>query len=361
MADYRFLSYDLRSNVALEELPLSIKEFGGRLNGAGPFRATMPVEAASSRLLMAATIPERTVVYVERDGVLVDGFIIWQRRRRAGVPVEVSGASLPSYWRRNNIRANLTYAGADQFAIARGIVDHLQTQAGANIGIVTGSATCGVTRDRTYYGYERKNVGDAIAELGAVDNGFDWSVDVAWVAGVPTKTLNLSHPRRGRLAGTTGVVFETGKNVIDYDYLEDGTRSARTVDALGAGDGNDMLISTSTDTALIDAGYPLTAETISHKDVSIQATLDAHALAARRARATTPTFLQVEIDPADVDAGLGTWIVGDDVLVKLTDENFPLQDDGSPGLLSYWRVLAYDVNLPDNGPETVKVVLGSIN
>ena len=136
---------------------------------------------------------------------------------------------------------------------------------------------------------------------------------------------------------------------------------ARTVDALGAGDGNDMLISTSTDTALIDAGYPLTAETISHKDVSIQATLDAHALAARRARATTPTFLQVEIDPADIDAGLGTWIVGDDVLVKLTDENFPLQDDGSPGLMSYWRVLAYDVNLPDNGPETVKVVLGSIS
>lgn len=360
MANYRFLSYDLRTNVALEELPLSIKEFGGRLNGAGPFRATMPVEAATSRLLMAATVPERTVVYVERDGVLVEGFIIWRRTRRSARPVEISGSAFPSYLRRNNIRANLTYAAADQFAIARGIIDHLQTQAGANIGIITGSATCGVTRDRTYYGYERKNVGDAIAELGAVDNGFDWSIDVAWSAGVPTKTLNLSYPRRGRIAGSTGVVFEAGKNLLDYEFLEDGTRSARSVDALGSGDGSDMLISTSTDTALIDAGYPLTAETIAHKDVTVQATLDAHALAARRARAATPTFLEVEIDPADVDAGLGTWIVGDDVQVRITDDNFPLQSDGTPGLLSYWRVLAYDVKLPDNGPETVKVVLGSI-
>ncbi len=360
MTDYRFLAYDLRTNTPIAELPLSIRTFGGVLNGAGAFNAALPVEVATAALHRSATIPERTIVYVDRDGVLLDGFIIWTRSRKPSQPMSIAGASIPSYFKRNAIVANLTYAATDQFAIARGIIDHLQSQAGANIGIVTGSATSGVTRDRRYYGYERKNVGDAVAELAAVENGFDWSIDVAWSAGVPVKTLNLSYPRRGRIAGSTGVVFATQKNILDYEFVEDGTRSARTVDALGAGDGADMRISTAADTALLDAGYPLTRETISHKDVTVQATLDAHATAAMRARATTPTFLSLTVDPNDIDAGLGTWIVGDDVLVQITDEHFPVQADGTAGYSAYHRILAYEVDVPDTGPETVRVTLGTI-
>lgn len=360
MSVYRWLAYDLRTNTAIEELPLAVRQFSGVLNAPGTFTAEMPVDDTNASRLMTATIPERTVVYVERDGVLLDGYIIWQRRRAPDQPVGLQGASLSSYLKRNRIVANWTYTATDQFTIARGIVDHMQAQTGANIGISTGSGTCGVTRDRTYYAYERGNIYEMLDNLASVDNGFDWAIDVAWSAGAPAKSLTLSYPRRGRIAGSTGVVFESGKNVLGYEFLEDGTRSARSVDAIGAGDGVDMLISTSTDTSLIDAGYPLTADKVSHKDVTIQATLDAHAIAARKARATTPTFLTLTVAPDDVDAGLGTWIVGDDVLVRLTDSNFPVQSDGRPGHLAYYRILAYDVDVPDVGPETVNVTLGSI-
>ena len=360
MSIYRWLAHDLRTNVALAELPLAVKSFGWTLNGIGQFNASLPVSRSTARVLDAATIPERTIVYVERDGVLLDGYVIWTRERSLGEPWALTGASILSILRRNPVRADLTYTAQDQFTIARGLINHYQGQPGGNIGIVTGSGTSGVTRDRTYYGYERKNLWDALAELAQVDNGFDFGVDVAWSAGTPVKNLTLSYPRRGRLAGTTGIVFESGKNLLGYRFLEDGTRSARTVDALGAGDGVDMLISTSTDTSLIDAGYPLTSEVVSHKDVTVKATLDAHAAAARRARAVTPTFLTLSVDPDDIDAGLGHWIVGDDARVSITDDNFPQQTDGTPGLFGYYRILAANVQVPEIGKETVEIIAGSI-
>lgn len=359
-AVYRWLAYDLRTNAALAELPLGDVTYGATLNGGGTITATMPVTAATAAYLTAATIPERTIIYVERDGVLIDGFIVWARNRRPQQPIGLQGATLGSLLRRNRIITDITYTATDQHTIARGLVSAMQAQPGGDVGIAVGSTLSGVLRDRTYYAYERKNIGDALQQLAEVDNGFDWAIDIAWVAGVPTKSLTLSYPRRGRIGTSTGLVFESGKNLLGYDITEDGTRSARSVDAFGSGDGTDMKISTATRTDLIDAGYPLTAETISHKDVVVQATIDAHALAAVNARAATPTFLDVQVAPDDVDAGLGHWIVGDDVLVNITDDLFPVQADGTPGLRRYYRIIGYTVSVPSGGPETLSVTCGQV-
>ncbi len=356
--EYRYLAYDLRTNASIAELPLSNPSFGGVFNGFGPFKAGLVVDE-NPALFMSATIPERTIVFVERDGVLLpdSGYIIWKRIRKMNTPVALEGSSIASLFRRNRNVANLSYTAADQFAIARALIDAMQAQAGGNVGINTGSGSSGVTRDRNYPGYQRKNIGDALTELGDVINGFDWAVDVAWSAGAPAKNLNLSYPRRGRIAGTTGLIFESGKNLLDYTFEEDGTRSARVVDALGAGDGANMLISTAARTDLIDAGYPLTAETLAFKDVQVQATLDGHANAQVNARAATPTFLTVSIDPDDIDGGLGHWITGDDVQVRISDDNFPATSAG-PGYSAYHRILSYKVSF-DPG-ERVDVVLGQV-
>lgn len=360
MANYRFLAYDLRTNVALDELPLSVKKFGDNLDGSGEFEADLPIEAATASLRMAATVPERTAIFVERDGVLMQGYVLWRRVRSLEAPMKLWGMSFPSFLRRQRIVADLAYAGVDQLTIARGLITHMQSQAGGNIGINVGSGVSGVLRAHTYYGYERKNIGDALSELAELDLGFNWAIDVAWSGGVPAKNLTLSYPRRGRIAGSTGIVFESGKNLTGYTFTEDGTRSARAVDVLGSGDGKDMKISTAVDTALIDAGYPLTAEVMARKDESVVATLDAMAIAAVRARAATPTFLSIAVQPDDVDGGLGTWIVGDDALVRITDQNFPARSDGTPGYQAYHRIVGYEVDIPDAGPETVNITLGAI-
>lgn len=356
MAVYRYLAYDLRSNVALAELPLSGVTYGEQLNGAGTFQASMPV-LGDARNLLAATQPERTAVYVERDGAIIGGAIIWTRRRSAQGPVGVGGAGWWSFFRRQHLRTTLTYTTTDQLTIARGLINQAQGITGANIGVAVGTETSGVLRDRTYLAYEVKQIAEAVEQLANVDGGFDFAVDTNQDR---TKTLRLGYPRRGRIAGTTGIVFESSKNLIGYDVDEDGTRSARTFTALGAGDGLDMLTSTATRTDLIDLGYPLTSDTGAFKDVIIQTTLNAHAIAGANARALTPTFWRVTVDPDDVDGGVGTFITGDDVLLRITDDNFPRGVDGAPGYERYHRVLDWTLTIPDSGKDTLTVTLGDI-
>ncbi len=362
MAVYRWLAYDLRTNVAIAELPLSVRQYGGMLNNPGSFEAQIPLDVSTAAYVNAATTPERTIVFVERDGVIIpdSGYVIWRRVRSAGNSVSISGVGLASLLRRNRVVSNLVYTSLDQLTIARNLITHLQSQAGGDFGIAVGSGTSGVTRDRTYNGYERKNIGDAIDELSACFDGFDWAIDCAWSGSSPAKNLTLSYPRRGRIAGTTGVIFAVGKNILDYTFIEDGTRSARSVDIFGSGDGKDMKVSTATATALLDEGFPLTSETLAYKDITVQGTIDSRVVAAMNARAKTPAFLELSVMPDDVDAGLGTWIVGDDAYVEITDDNFPRNADGSPGYTAYFRIIGYSVNVPDSGPETVSVTLGPI-
>lgn len=361
---YRWLAYDLMSGAALEELPLSAPSFGGELCGVGEFNAKLQLfdpDPVISATWTAASIPERTIVFPERDGVLVgDGYIIWQRHRHGRAPADLVGLSFASILRRQRIVSDLSYTAVDQLTIANGLIDHLQSQPGAAFGIVTPAVTSGVLRDRTYYAYERKNLGEALAQLGAVENGFEWGIDVAWSGGVPVKTLHLSYPRRGRIAGSTGLVFELGKNLIDYHILEDGSRSARTVDVIGSGDGADMKISTKTRTYLLDAGWPLTAEVIAAKDVSDQSTLDDHAAAAVAARAAAPQFLTCEMDPDDPESAFGQWITGDDVLVRISDHQFHRTSTG-PGLEAYYRIISWKMTVDDNEGEILEVTLGAIS
>lgn len=367
MTAYRFLSFSLIGNVAIGDAPLSNVRFGGVLNGVGTLTADVPINSATAVLTTSMTVPEKTFIVVERNGPgnCKWGGVIWTRRRQMtadGPVMSITCAEIASLWHRNRLVADLgPYTNADQFTIAQGLINAYQAQSGGNVGIVVGSSTCGVLRDRTqYYSYERANIGDKFDQLAAVQNGFDWSVDIGGTATTPTKTLNLSYPRRGRIAGTTGVVFQSGKNLMGYTLDEDGTQSARSVDVSGAGDGYDMLISTAANTTLIDGGYPLTSEQISASSVTSQATLDARALGECAVRAPTPTYLTLIVDPDDVDGGLGVWTLGDDALVDINDDLFPRNSDGTSGLREYRRIIAYDVSTPDSGKETVSVVTGKI-
>lgn len=368
MAVWRYDAHDLRTNLKLAELPLIGVGYEEILNGAGSFDATLQLQvegatsptakATQAALLTSSSIPERTALYLYRDEVLRGGGIVWQRRRGKGRPASLSGAGFWSYFRSQHLRTTATYALVDQLAIARALVTLAQAITGSNIGVTLGAEVSGVPRIRTYNSYELKQIAEAVEQLAAVDDGFDFGVDLQ---PGPIKVLTLSYPRRGRIAGTTGVAFVDGKNIIDYEVLEDGTRSARTFTAIGAGDGIDMRLSTQSQTDLIDNGYPATSATGAFKDVKVQATLDGHARAELSARAMTPTFWKVTVDPDDPDGGLGTWIIGDDALLEIPDDdNFPRGADGSSGYRSYHRILSAKVSIPQVGKENVVVTLGPV-
>lgn len=362
---YRYLAFDLMTNVAKGDVPLNNVSYDWTLNSVGSLTADVAFNAATAADVTAMTEPERTLLIVERYGVFMWGGVVWTRNRSNsadGPKMTISAAELGSLLHRNRNVVDLTYTATDQLAIAQDLVTKLQAQAGAAFGISVGSQTSGVPQSRTYNAYERGNFGDLLDALSAAQNGFDWAIEIGGDPGTPTKTLNLGYPRRGRVAGSTGVVFAAGKNLMSYTINEDGTTSARAVDELGDGDGSDMLISTAAATPLLDAGFPLTAETLSARGSGITdfATLDGKALSELNARANTPTFISLVVDPDDVDGGLGHWIVGDDALIDITDDMFPRNSDGSSGLYEYRRIISASVSVPDSGKETVTVTTGDL-
>jgi hypothetical protein len=203
-----------------------------------------------------------------------------------------------------------------------------------------------VLRDRTYYHYERKPVGEAVELLAELQNGFDFAIDVAYVSGTITKTLVLSYPRRGRI---TPLVWELRTNLGQLSQEVDAIRAANKVDALGAGEGDTMLIATAADTSQL-ASYPLLEDVVTFKDVSVTATLTAHAALAVKnlAKPVTriPTLLAVQTNP---DSGLGSFITGDSVQVK--------GSDGWISLDERMRVQSYEVKVDTEGREEVSVQL----
>lgn len=359
---YRYLVGDLdpaSGNGIREEMPFSTVKYSHVLNGPGAFSAT--ISHRHPKATRTNLDENRTAIHVERDGIIVWSGILWTARAgvRAGT-LDIGGEGWWSYFRHRRIRTGSggpspstatarIYNTQDQLFIARDLINYAQGQLGGDLGIVVGSETSGVLRDRTYYAYERKNLGEAVEQLAAVNGGFNFAVDVAYdSSGIIVKTLRLHYPRRGRV---TDVVWELGANLEDLTQATDGTRQANLVDALGAGDGDSMLIATAADTSQIAAGYPLLEDTVSFKDVSVPATLQAHADLELRQRArplaTLPTLLA---RPAAPDTTLGSFITGDSLTVR--------GEDGWISVNERMRILSWEVSVDENGKETVAVAFG---
>lgn len=331
MADWRVLHTELVGGAILGELPVIAASYGVALNAAGRFQCTLPLEADPARLrlpvyaggssdldadvdlvTMANLTPGTTAVWFERDGVLLFGGIVWAVSADiAGNTMTVTGEGPHSYLRRRAIRSTLTYTTTDQLDIARGLIDHAQGTTNGTIGITYDTADSGVTRDRTYNAYERKNLGEAIEQLAAVEDGFDWRYDHNYVADVPTWSMGFTYPATGR---STLHVFEVGTNCALTSYDEDGTTITNLVDVFGAGTAAETLTATIHNTAM-QGPYPILEATETHSDILVLDTLELHARR-RLARGAGPTR-RVQLNTfADTDPTLGSYICGDRVRVR---------------------------------------------
>ena len=81
MATYRYLFADLLTNTIIGELPLTGVSFTQQLNQAGTFQGHVLLSALSANQFNVsnATIPAKCALYVDRDGTLVWGGVIWNR------------------------------------------------------------------------------------------------------------------------------------------------------------------------------------------------------------------------------------------------------------------------------------------
>ena len=358
MTQYRYLFADLITNNILAELPITGVNFTNTLNASGALSGSILLSGAQAakQNVAAATIPARTALYVDRDGVLVWGGIIWSREyNSSSQQLTISAQTFDSYFNRRRINQTKVFFNTDQFTIAQYLVTQAQSASGGDIGVIVPTTTSGKLVTRTYYNYEQKTVLSAIQDLskaGAANSslpGFDFSFDVAYNgAGVPTKTFNLKYPRAGTAYSSSNasapvLQFPAG-NILEYSYLEDGSLAANLLWISGGGSNEGKQLNGTSDSSKITAGWPLLEDNYNYGDV-ISPTLLSNLGSGHLAAVSTPPTTLTVIVPPYVNPVLGSYVVGDDFRIMITDDRFP------SGLDTTYRLIAINVTPGEAGPE----------
>lgn len=355
MAEYTYLAYDLLTNTPLAELPLSGVGFNRTLNGAGEAGGKLKLSDPKVRKgdPITATEPCRTALYVDRDGVIVWGGIIWTRQYDPVAETLTLGANeFWSYFRRRFITDALAYSDLDQLTIARSLITWAQSKPNGNIGVQLDTTLSGVNRDLISYSYELKPVAEAVEDFATGDNGFDFNIDVAYENGVPAKTLRFGYPRLGRALSEGSIMFEFPGNALEPEWDEDGSETANAMYLQGEGEGEGMVRSVIKSADMLDAGFPLLDGQMAFKDTSDQTVLDDMARSIAKARKAAVSVPKMRVR-ANVDPVLGTYIPGDDARIRLTSNRFPT------GLDTVMRIVEIGVNPPEPGQmESVDLTLG---
>jgi hypothetical protein len=359
---YRYLFVDLLTNTIIGELPLTGVAFTQQLNQAGTFSGHLLLSGINTDKFNVdnSTIPAKCGLYVDRDGILVWGGVIWGRTYNSEEQtLSITAREWISYFERRRITQTVDFVGIDQLVIAKTLIEDAQDKPYGDIGIgynSEGETTSGILIDRVYYYYELKNVFQAIQDLSRQSDGFDFHVDIEYdgVTGLPAKYFNTYYPRSGLVYSVGDInvpVFEfPAGNIVEYEYPEDGSTAANSIYAVGAGSNEGKLISNAEHPTIYSEGWALLEDQQTYSDVTDQTVLDNLAMGAVNAFVTPPITMKVVV-PAYVDPVYGTYEVGDDARIMITDNRFP------NGLDAIYRIVGSSVEPGEDGPERVTLSL----
>lgn len=359
---YRYLFVDLQTNTIIAELPLTGVAFTQQLNQAGNFQGHILLSGinADKYNVQDSTIPGKCGLYVDRNGILVWGGVIWGRAYNStSQQLSITAQEWISYFAHRVVNQTVDFNNIDQLVIAKTLIEDAQAQTYGDIGVgynSEGQTTSGVLVDRVYYNYELKNIFEAIQDLSRQSDGFDFHIDIEYdgITGLPSKYFNTYYPRSGTaytFGGSSIPVFSLpAGNIVEYEYPEDGSLVSNTLYALGAGSNEGKLISEAQDGTRFAEGWAILEKAVNYSDITDQTVLDNLATAQVTAVSYPPVVLKIVV-PAYVDPVFGTYEVGDDCRVIITDSRFPNTLD------EIYRIVGLSVQPGEDGPERVTLTL----
>ena len=365
---YRYLAVRFATKEILAELPLTGVSYSQELNNSGTFSATLtlPVDnPAVARLYAQATAPRDTLIYVELDGVLQDGFCIWGRRTD-GFTYQLSGSSLWSYYRRRILPAsgttNTLVAGVvtttidltDQITIANNYISSVRTKdiaAGSPVAFnptLVGTPS-GVLRQRVVLATDVLAVATTIEQLSACDNGFDFVFFPRWNGNTIEHVFQTFYPHRGRTYSQSGLVCDLSSQVATWDWVEERSDAANVIHAIGAGEGTAMITGYRSDAADLVSSVMFEG-VVSYKDVTVQTTIDD--IAQRALKTDRTPMLSSATLVADAGLEYGSYSVGDEILVRIGGGELPAFPDGLSDIV---RIKTIATSVTDGGESIATV------
>lgn len=347
MADYQILICNATTDTVIGALTPTSLSYSETLNDTGSATITAPLNTATRTLPEASPLLQS--VFVLRDNVPVWGGILWGYSMDVATnTLTLSCSGFVSLLNRRRMRATKKYVSTDQALIVKDIVDTAQAISGGDMLIDTSPIVAvGKKRNRTYYDYERKNIGEAIEQLSDVRKGFDYAIRPAYVAGVLTRRMTVTYPNTGR---TTNIVLDAGSNIDLLSATSDATQMTTVQHVKGEGDGSNALLVTATNANLLNV-YPMVEHLHVANDVKRTTTLDDYAQRGLDLGKQPVVIPTVQLD-GSVEPHIGSYITGDQVRVR-----------ASYGLLNIdatYRITSWTVNVADVGSETINLTLAPL-
>jgi len=347
---YRYLLADVLTNQILAELSLTNVNFTQQLNTAGTFTGDLLLSGVNSAALnvLNSTIPGRCAVYVDRNGTLVWGGIIWNREWDTATQIlKFTAREFESYFERRRITSTLSFTNTDQLSIVQQLVEAAQSVPYGNIGVQVPLTTSGVLiGSQIYYNYELKSYFSAISDLAKSNTGFDFNIQVAYDGGGnPVKTLQLGYPRLGNTYSATSATVPVftlpAGNIIQYNYKEDGSKAVNSMYATGAGSNEGKLIANYQDSTKTSTGWPLLEDVVNYSNITDSTWLLGLATGQTLAASYPPQTVQV-VAPPYLDPVYGTYHLGDQARLVITDNFYPTEFDGN------YRIIGISVTPGEN-------------
>lgn len=382
MASYRYLVTDLLTTTIIAELPLTNVTWGQALNEAGQFSGEMLLSdsrivsylgTGATNPIEACTVPGKTGLYVERNGQLIWGGIIWSREYDSGSQkLRLGGKEFDSYFGKRCITSDEVFdEGTDQFTVVKRLVDVVQSVPRGNIGINTslvGTCGQGLADILPILEYEHRNLLDVIVDLSKQGPpfGFDFHVDVAYdIFGNPTQNLRLFYPHKSSNydpESATYPMLEFPGTALSYAFPEDGSSIANIVYAFGPGTNEGQYISIAYGN---NDGFPVLEDVITYSQIPDPRIVDRLAQSEARVRVVPVTTMSMVWSPqptsmsSSVDASFlapvhasgpnfDEFTIGDQFRIRITDARFP------SGVELSRRLANFDVQVGDDGAELIQ-------
>lgn len=342
MATVTYTFGDARTNQIIAELPIQSPSLNESLDGS-EFRGTLHLDLTGydNNTTIAATVPGRNYVVVERDNTIIGDYIIRSRTYQAqSKSLQIYGSGWKDYSNYRNKTTNYSQT-KEQRNIFIDLYNDMQSDANSLQVSLPSIFSTQVTKNLVVLGSEYKTYRQIIDSIADGDDGFDWVVRTSKTNGVYTRLIDIGYPTLGSPINHGAVTFEYPGNVLNYWENETMGDSGTHFFGIGAGEGSSMLTATVTHTDLLSAGFPRYDVDVSLKDVNNSSILASRTNAEALKNKAPLSVITIEVK-GDREPIFGSYGIGDMCRLVFTDAKHPNT------YIKSTRILAWEYYPPDS-------------
>jgi len=342
-SEIRYIFGDVLTGEVIEEIPCYGVSINDSLDG-GEFRGNFALDTTGKNNadLVAATIPGKTFVVVERNGVPIWGGLNWSRTYQSQAKTaQLYSKTMDQYLTKRFIDEDVSFTGVDRRNIFLALLELMMLDPNSPQWDLPAAFATDVAINYDIAGSELRSYREIVDNLSVTDIGFEWRVGVTKQTGAYSWVVELGYPTLGQPLNDASVVFEYPGNILNYWQNDTLGGSGTNIYAIGAGEGDSMPQVEIVHQDLLDAGFIRLDQDVPLKDIQSELELEGLGQVQAQVRKAPMPVYTVELK-ADRTPQFSEWVIGDYCKLAFNDPMHP------QGLVHPTRILQYEYTPPSS-------------